>query len=607
MASLRLLTAALAVAALWPAVAGAAFFPGDPVDGPSVDVEALGDLDLARDGTGALAYVKREGGVEQVFVARFVAGAFQPAERLGPGADPVVAAAGSGRLAVVYASAGTVLGTVRSAADQPWSPSVALGAGADPAVDMSINGTAYASFTSGTDVLVSRLDRRTNAWATLAQPADVEPARAAGTGARRSRVAVSADGVGLVVWGEDGADGRTHVWARKAFGVNLSSRPQDLTSPAPAGSADSPDVDVEDDSSFGWVTFRQAVGGGTQILARRQRGTEFDPPAVVDAGDESAELPRVDLNGRGEGLAAMSAVTSRQPMVAVLRNDVFGRGARIGAPGVVAPAIASAFAENNDGLVAWAQAAAGELPGVRVRPYEDYQPGPEVGLSRPELGAVDPARGLDAATDRAGSVVVAWVQGEGAARRIVAGLFDRPPRAFAGYTTQRYGRRSRPGLRWAGAFDLWGPLTYRVEVDGVAVGQTTGTGLVPTTPIADGVHTWRVVAVDRRGQATASRRRLLRIDATDPGLAVRLAGVRRAGRTVRLFVRAADVQNPRASGIERVRIAWGDGTTSLARQRDAVAHRYPRGRFRLRASATDGAGNTTVVTRSLRIAKRKRK
>ena len=56
------LLAALAALVL-PALAGAAtparFFAGTPVDGPSADIQALGNLDVARDGTGALAYVKR--------------------------------------------------------------------------------------------------------------------------------------------------------------------------------------------------------------------------------------------------------------------------------------------------------------------------------------------------------------------------------------------------------------------------------------------------------------------------------------------------------------------------------------------------------------------
>ena len=144
------------------------------------------------------------------------------------------------------------------------------------------------------------LDRRTNAWALLPIPADVEPGANAGTGVLRSKVAVSADGVGVITWGEQGVDGRTHVLARKVFGMSLSTAPQDLTLPT-GGSADTPDVDAEDDSSFAWVTFRQTIDGVSRTLARRQRGTAFDDAVFTDGGNAAVE-PRVAISGRGEGL-----------------------------------------------------------------------------------------------------------------------------------------------------------------------------------------------------------------------------------------------------------------------------------------------------------------
>ena len=108
------LLAALAPLVL-TAVAGAAtpsrFFAGTPVDGPSADIQSLGDLDVARDGTGALAYVKRVAGIDHVFVSRLVNGAFQSPEQIdaglaGAGSQPVVAASDGGRLVVAYVSGG---------------------------------------------------------------------------------------------------------------------------------------------------------------------------------------------------------------------------------------------------------------------------------------------------------------------------------------------------------------------------------------------------------------------------------------------------------------------------------------------------------------------
>ena len=51
--------AVLAVLGL-PATGHAApgkYFPGEAIDGPSADIQRLGDVDVGRDGTGALVYV----------------------------------------------------------------------------------------------------------------------------------------------------------------------------------------------------------------------------------------------------------------------------------------------------------------------------------------------------------------------------------------------------------------------------------------------------------------------------------------------------------------------------------------------------------------------
>jgi hypothetical protein len=597
----------LALAALPATPAQAGFFAGDPIDGPSADIRALGDLDLARDGTGALAYVKRADGVDNVVVTRFEAGAFGPAERVDAGlptasSQPVVGAADGGRLVVVFVSGGVVYGAVRPAG-APWSAPTPLGAGADPAVDMSINGTAYATFTAGGDVRVARLDRRTNGWSVLEQVADVDPARAAGAGAGRSRVAISADGVGVVTWGEGG-----HVYARKMFGSGLSSAPQDLT-PATfedrvATVSELPDVDAEDDSSYAWVVFRQRFAdGGTRILARRQRGTSFDPPVAVDEpGGEPVGPPRIDLNGRGVAVAVTSGAQSGQPMAAITDRDLFGVGARLFGPTVVAPAVVPAMGENSDGLIGAVLGAAGEAPYVRVRTIEDGKPGPEQVLSRPELGPVDPVLGFDVAADRASGAVVAWVQGGAEDRRIVAGYLDRPPGFFAGYTSQRCCRSALPQLGWQPSLNIWGPVRYVVTVDGVPVGETTDTSLKLTAPLASGLHRWQVVAFDGRGQSKAARTRTLRIDAGVPTLAVRY---KRKKRVVTLSVRARDpgIRGRTATGMASVVVSWGDRTKG-ARGTSSVrlSHRYrSRGTYPLQITATDRAGNVRVSTRAVRI------
>ena len=593
-----------------PAVAQAGFFAGDAIDGPSADIRSLGDLDLARDGSGALAYVKRVEGVDRAVVARFADGAFQAPEPLdnglaGASSQPVVGAADAGRLVVLFVNAGTVYGVVRPAGGA-WSAPTPLGGGGNPAVDLSINGTAFASFTSDGDVRVARLDRRTNAWTLLPQPADVDPAKAAGVGGGRSRVAISADGVGVVTWGEGG-----HVYARKMFGGGLSNAPQDLT-PADfggrvAGVSELPEIDAEDDSSYAWVVFRQTFAdGGTRILARRQRGTSFDDPvAVDDPGGEPTAGPRIDLNGRGVAIATTSGTQTGQAMWAVTDRDLFGAGGRLFVPSAVAPAVVPAvvpaIGENNDGLIGAVLGTAAEGSYVRVRSIEDRKLGPERTLSRPELGPVAAELGFDVAADRASGAVVAWIQGGPEDRKLVAGYLDRPPGFFAGYTTQRCCQGPLARLTWQASLNIWGPVRYLVTVDGKPVGETAATQLALTVPLAAGRHRWQVVALDARGQSKRTRTRTLQVDALAPQLSI---GYKRKKRVVTLSLRARDLGGGhRAAGVRSIVVAWGDNsqgagaTTSLR-----TSHRYRGGgSYRLRITATDRAGNKRTSLKTLRI------
>lgn len=598
-----LIPAAVFLSLAVPTAADANYFLGEAVDpGP---ISSMGDVDLARDGTGAIAYIKAEGGVDHVFMSRFSGGRFGPPERLdnglnGASSQAVVGASDNGRLLVAYVNDGLVYGVVKPRGDNPVSAPTPLGGGTLPSADLSINGTGYVSFTSNGDVRVARLDRRTNGWTLLPQPLDVDPAREAGVGTNRSRVAVSADGIGLVTWGEAG-----HVFARKMFNAGLSTAPQDLT-PADLGgraatTSDLPELDVEDDSSYGWVVFRQRFAdGGSRILARRQRGTGFEPPVAVDSGDDQVTSPKIDMNGRGVSLAASSGVTSNQPMSAATKNDAFFSGSRWSAPGTLDPVPAPVMAENNDGLVASVASPAGSSPFVRVRPYEESVPRAELTLSRPELGPVDPTLGFDAATDRGFGVVVAWAQGDPGKQQLVAGLLDRPPASFTGNTAQRCCRAPKVTLSWAASFDLWGATKYQVFVDNKLVGETTQTKLALPAPLTSGSHRWQVAAIDTRGQTKRTKTRLVRIDATRPRLSV---SYKRKKRIVTLSARGRDVGSKTStSGMKQVRVSWGDGSRSTGVSRAGGSHRYRKtGSFKLVVTATDKAGNQTVNRRTVRI------
>jgi hypothetical protein len=599
------LLAALAPLVL-PALAGAAtparFFAGTPIDGPSADIQALGDLDVARDGTGALVYVKRVGGIDHVFVSRLAGGSFQAPEQVdaglaGAGAQPVVAASDGGRLVVAFVSGGGLFSVVRPAGAPGYAALQQIAdVGTNPDVEMSINGVGYLTWSSSGDVQAARLERNATGFNGVPGPLDIDPAANAGTGTGRPRVTVAADGVATVVWGEGG-----HAYARRIFELRLSTAPQDL-----GDGADEPDISSEDDSSFAWAVFRQ----GGQAIARRLVGSQFDPPVALEAA-EGADAPRVAVNGRGVGYAGVGGAGTFSAYGAVLKDDLFNPGEVIGGGGGVVPVPAPAAAESGDGLIAFQQGDGAGGRSVHARPY-DYvpasrlvtPPGVDATLSDPVLGPTDAALGLDAAADRAGDVAVAFVQGDGAGRQIVAASYDRAPGAFRASTTTKWRKFARPPVKWATAFELWGPITYRVEIDGQAVGTTTSTGLTVPTVVADGLHRWRVVAVDIHGQSTATPSRNLRVDATPPKITFKVSGSRKRGKQVKVAVQASDATGTaaKASGLNLVHISFGDGSRTVTGLK--AAHRYGHaGKVTIRVGATDKAGNAVAVTRRITIRK----
>src|SRR5207253_11083016 len=127
----------------------------------------------------------------------------------------------------------------------------------------------------------------------------------------------------VVVFGEREADGRTHVSGRRVYGPSVSQAPQDLTlsdlGGHAGGSADLPDIAIEDDSSFAWAVFRQAFEDGaggtkTRVIARRLVGSQFEAPVAIDGQGfpiaDSVGQPRIAMSGRGDGYAGVALASS---------------------------------------------------------------------------------------------------------------------------------------------------------------------------------------------------------------------------------------------------------------------------------------------------------
>lgn len=621
MPRLPALLTATAVLLVAPAAAQANYFAGDVIDGPVGGALKIGDVDIARDGTGAVAYVKDDGGVPHLFVSRLIGGGFRAPERLdgalpGAASQPVVAASDGGRLVVAFRSGNQLNVAVKPDAPRPFLPPQPLVDGASsPSVDMSIHGVAYVSFTapgaSAGDVRVARMARTETAFAVLPDVLDVNPARDAGLGTGRSRTAVSAEGTAVVLWGEAG-----HVYSRRVFGPKVSATPQDLNVPAidgnAGGGADTPDVSIEDDASYAWAVFRQQFDDGRlHTVARRLRGSVYEEGMFVDglgfpAPADVGELA-ISISGRGEGIAASSAGGGLN--AALIHRDKFFPAAPVG-PAAATSLPAVGIAENGDAYAATLSPDGGvRISGYDISPSKAGVPGPgplQV-LSPPEFGSAEAAGGMDLGVNRAGDAWAVFVQNGPGGRRLVAGGFDREPGRFRTYTSSKFRRFTKPKLTWQSAFEIQGALTYRVEVDGVAVGETTDRSLTLPNRLADGIHPWRVVATDRRGQTTATNVRQLRIDGTPPEFESRLTGVRRQGRRLKLRVRATDAVVPEApegtantpgavaggSGVRSYRIDWGD--RSRKDRKRTATHTYKRpGRYTLRISVRDVAGNVTV-------------
>jgi hypothetical protein len=590
----------LLLIALPAAPARAAFFPADSVDGPSADIVSVGEVDFARDGAGAVVYVKRDGGVDHIFAARLVGGAWQPPERIDPGLDspsskPVLGVAEGGRVVAAFLSGGALYGTSRVPGATGWSAPVQIAAAAsDPALDVSINGVTYVTFTAAGDVLASRLARDATDWAPMAQPLDIDPADQSG----HSDVSVSADGVALSTFVEG-----SQVVARKLFGTKVSQVPQvlnvDQVEGQAGGAADSPDVDAEDDSSFAWVVFRQSFADHPRVLARRLLGSTFDPPVVVDA-EASGSTPRIDLSERGEGTTAV-ATPDNGVVADMLHLDAFGTATRLDTPpSVVAPAPAPTIAENGSATVSWLQAPTPADPtAVHGRHWIIDQtrrgfpvPEPDTLLSNPAFGPVDPAAGIDAAADRLGDAVTVFVQGSADQRRLVAAEFDRPPGKFLVYAGTGYRSLKAKPLKWAPASELWGPLTYTVMIDNKAVGTTAAPPFSPQTRVKDGQHHWWVLATDQRGQTARTKSALLRVDDTPPSLHVR---IQKTGAIVTVLSMAHD----KRSGLRSIVTSFGDGTSRAGAR---VTHRYGHsGTYKLVVRATDFAGARRLAAHMIHV------
>ena len=595
--------AGLCLAAAGPAGASGAFFGGVTADGPSADVRSVDDVDQAKGGAGILTWTRSDGGEDHVFWTDLTAGQPGNAARADGGqpalnSPSAASIADDGRAVIVFTNASGAWAIVRPKAGQPFgAPQQIGGPGSSwPSVDMtSGTGVAYAAWSENGNVRAAWLGRGSTSFSVLPGVADISEARDAGSSAdTRPRVATAADGIGIVAFGEtDGTTTRSA--ARRLVRSRLSDYVTELGDSGQA--ADRADVAFEDDSSYGWLAFRQRSSDGAyRPVLRRLRGTQAGSPVQLAGGAELAPwaFPRVAVAWREAGLAVAQAADGTV-WGTIIRDDQPTPAVPVGSsPGINAMAVPT-VASNEYGIAAWATA---DGPGAFARNFEDdkskatappFLPGASIAGS---MGAVVPSGGMEASSNRVGDAVFAFVQESGGARSIAVGSYDLAPAPVELDTSSRW-LRARPKLSWEEGSEVWPGLTYKVYVDKVEIGSTAATTFTPTKPISNGSHTWQVAVVDRRGQSALSASESLKIDGTPPKLSAKVSG----SGTLTVTARATKAKPPKGSGLASIRVNFGDGSSAISKTSTLKArHSFGSRKATMTITATDNAGNTTVLT-----------
>jgi hypothetical protein len=433
-------TALACAASLAPPAAAGGFSKARTAAGPSPDVLSLGGLSMARDGTGAVAFLQRDGGQAHVFVSRLAsrrptAPVRVDTGQLTPSSDVRVAAADDGQTVVTWINGGQIYGAVEARTGDGFSAPKSLclcGPVSDPSLDVSRFGTAYLTFTApgagGHDVRVATFDE--GKWKLLGTPLDIEPGHDAGG----ASAAASSDGTGIAAFTERESGGVTRVYERRLLRTKLSEVPRRASLGAlnghSGGSADGADVDIQDDSSYAWVTFREGFrdGGGaaSRTIAHRLAGSRFDLTSPIDGlsfpASQNAVAATVSLAGRGYGMA-LTTLGSNELMAGVLTRSrdplqpTFEGAVRL-QKSQPSPLFAVPSSDDSShGLAVWQRSGGGKTR-VVARYFDGRRFAKAVKLSPSGAGQTAAELGLDSESDDAEDHVVAFVQGPPGARRI---------------------------------------------------------------------------------------------------------------------------------------------------------------------------------------------
>ncbi|HEX3173837.1 MAG TPA: hypothetical protein VHQ43_06440 [Solirubrobacterales bacterium] len=653
-----LLTALLVVACLVaPSRAAAAISPVHMVDGPSGDVVAIEDAAMAEDGTGGLVYLRKEGGRNHVFVARFGAGWSAPQRvDIGQKFDSSwarIAAGDGGRLLLTWVqefgagndrmfSATLDPGATGFEAPVPVDLNVGEATASFPDLAMNAGGQAYLTYLVitdnstanppgylGIDVRVARYKDRL--WSVLGNSLDRNPAipMPVPTAAAGPKIGVDVNGNALVAWREPDDEFVNRVWARRVFGgtfgVPLLVSPSSWEGVPLRGAADAFSLDV---AGFGQaaVALRQLPGqagkiGGPRAFVNEipdafaEGAAAFLGPRLADGGERGGlGVPSVAVDpegGFGTAFAGGAATlwTSGD-------NAAIGPTARIDDGGsAIAGEPQLDVAESGAAAIAW-QEQRGGSGAVAAREVAADGRSESAPLSTPVGGTVG---GLALAGSGLGDAIVAWQQGSGAAAQIAAATIDAPPEPMLVEAPEGWQRKKELRVSWEAAANAIGGLRYSVSIDDQPVSKPTRKlhTVFSSGKAGEGRHRLQVFAIDDARQETGSREQALLIDRRAPRVRLRRRGSRVA-------IRVLDGARRASSGFKRggVKISFGDRGASAsgsAPHRAAASRRRGRGKakgpnavarhhsyakpglYTIVVKAKDRAGNTATLRRKVRV------
>ncbi|HEX5989446.1 MAG TPA: hypothetical protein VFY75_04445 [Solirubrobacterales bacterium] len=645
-----LFLAACLASLLGPGAARAVVSDVHLVDGPSADVLEAGDAAMSEDGTGGLVYLKKVDGRNHVFVAQFAGGAWRPPRRVDVGQSfdsswPRIGAGDGGRLLVTWVqefgvesdrmfSATLDPGATSFQAPVPVDLNVGEATSTYPDLAMNRGGQAYLVYRVVTDVSPSNPDGYIGAdtrvarygarlWSVLGTPVDrnvATPVREP-SAENAPEVGIDIQGQGVVAWQEPDDEFVDRVWVRRLFGSSVSipiqATPSSWEGTPLRGPADAFALDV---AGFGQtaVAFRQQPGQASKLTAPRSMVNEmpdvfsesaqkFAGAQLVDGGVRgSLGTPSVGVDPRGlylsafgEGSVTLLARGDEAAPIGVTRLDE-GRSSVPGGPLVD-------LAESGAGVAAWVEQ---QGPTGLVVAQERRADGVEesTSLTAPKGGAVS---GLVMGGSGLGDTIVAWRQGGDANAQLAVAVVDAPPDPFLVLLPNGWQRKKKVKIAWDHSSNAIGGVRYSVSVDDEPVreGLHTLSAVLKADDLDNGRHRIQIFATDDLGQETGSRSGVLLVDRRAPRVKLR-----RKGRRVTVVVSDGTKKTASTLRKQSVKVSFGErggvgaSASAAGRKKKAkpsvvrVRHAYKgSGRFRIRVSARDRAGNRTSWTKAVRV------